>query len=307
MKKILEGRGLSIAFDDLKALSNVDIDLNKGDTLGVIGPYKSGKSTLLKILSCRMKPDVGELFISNIDARAEPKIVKKMIGTLPDKEDLDWDFSAQDNLSVFASYFGLPKNEVKKKTRELFQSFNLEGFEDRPLDLLDEDQLRKVNFCRCLVTNPELLIIDEPTTGMSLKTKIQIRTELLKQKSLKKSMIIATEDIKDVEGICSKVIILSNGKVIASGVPSELVKDKVGEEVVEFSIESRDLDYYMSKIKGNYDYKVLHNSVRLFLKPGQSPKDAIKCFSSKNILIRKATLEDVYARVANKDFKQVRV
>ncbi|MCB0356565.1 MAG: ABC transporter ATP-binding protein [Bdellovibrionales bacterium] len=306
MAKLLEARGLVKKFSNEKVINHIDIDVDPGECIGILGPNDAGKTTLLKLLSSRMQPDAGDLYIHGIDINIEPYKVKKMIGTVPEHENLDWDFSLKDNLLIFASYFNISKQEASKRARDLLHRYDLEDMAEVSLDFLDYCKLRKALFCRSLITNPDLLIIDEPTRGLDAMTKIFIRQELLKLKTEKKSLIIATEDITDIEEVCDSVAILSKGKIIAQGPPQDLVKEKVGDEVVELTIESRDIDYYTSKIAKDYEYKVLNESIRLFLRPGQTPQEVMRTFSSKNILIRRATLEDVFVKVVDKNFPQVR-
>ncbi|MCB0390756.1 MAG: ABC transporter ATP-binding protein [Bdellovibrionales bacterium] len=305
MKKVIEARGLSKNILNQKILDNIQFDLNEGECLGIVGPKQSGKSTLLKILSCRIAFDHGDLYINDIDAKKEPSNIKKIIGVLPEEEDFDWEFSPIENLTLFASYFGLSKSLILKKSKELFQKYNLEEVENISLDALNKNQIKILQFCRALITNPEIYFIDELTMNINDKTRELFFDELMKEKKRDKSIILATEDLNEIEFLCDKVIVMASGKIIANGCPRKLVKEYVGEEIVELTIESRDLDYYMGKIQNEYEYKIFENSVRLFLKENQKPEDAIKSFASSQTLIRKATLEDLYAKFTDKNYHQV--
>ncbi len=301
MKNILEARGITKRIFGKQVIDSVSLSLQKGQCIGVVGPYKSGKSSLMRLLSGQIQADSGELFVNDIDAKIAINKIKSFIGVVPGYDDLDRELSPLMNLTVFANFFGLDQNIALGKATELFREFKIDDIDGEILDNLDKDQIRKLSFCRALIHNPEILIIDEPTVQVSTRAKLELWQSIKQLKKQKKSLIVATEDLKEVEEICDKVIVLSNGRVIAEGAPKQLVKEQVGEEIVEFKINRGDVSYYTDKLRNQYEYAVLDSSVRLFLKTGQSHKDAIRHFSSEKILIRKASLEDVYIKIADRN------
>ncbi|MCB9025681.1 MAG: ABC transporter ATP-binding protein [Bdellovibrionaceae bacterium] len=302
MKKSLEARKLTYSIENLKILDEISLEVDEGECVGILGLCGSGKSTLLKSLTCQISPDSGDLFINNIDAKKFPNIVKTFIGFAPEKESMDVEFNVLDNLVFFAKYFNLTKKEAIKRAKEWIHFFDIEDIQDDFPEELNINQLKKVGLCRALMTYPKFIFIDEPTKGLSVQTQVEIKKKLLKLKDLNRAIIIATEDISDIEDICNRVFFISNGKIVATGKPKELINENVGEEVVEFVIEKDDLDYYIHKLGDEYEIKIVDCTLRLFLKKGQTAQHVIKQFSSNKILIRRANLDDVYLKASNQTF-----
>lgn len=305
MTKLIETRRITQQGEKGKVIREISFDIQKGDITGILGPFEAGKTTLLEILSCQIQPSSGEIFINHIDAKKFPQKIRKIIGFVPEKGNLDKYFSALDNLILFASYFKIPKKQAVKKSMDLLRLLNLEEMKNKMIEELSLLQMKELILCRGLVNSPEILFVDEPTKGLGNVEKVKIRKLMSKIKQMNKTIVLATEDIEDLENLCDRILILSKGKIVADGRPKELVKEYIGHEVVELTFDYNDIDYYMTKLGNEFEVAILPNSLRLFLNKNQSSQEVVKRFPSTNIRIRKVTLEDFYVRTMDKESVEV--
>lgn len=304
MNDLVEARNLTKKINSDFTVKSISLNVGLGECLGVIGPINSGKSSILSMLSCQTAFDSGQLFIDKLDVQESKAKVKSLIGVVSQNNDLDKSLSPYLNLLTYSLYFGIPVREANRAIKSIFRELEID--ENSDLLFSDVDTIQKVSLARALVTSPKVLFMDEFFFGVGGKAKSFLKNHLLKIKNKNNvAQILFTSDFLQVDSLIDKIIVISNGKIIAQGPPNQLILENVGKEVVEFQISGTDVSYYLEKLKPNYEYKITNDKVRLFLKSGQHHGDALKLLTSENIVIRKATIEDLYVKVSEKSYEAI--
>ena len=244
------------------------------------------------------KPDSGELFVLGLNAHNQLEEIKQRVGILPQDNGLDTDFSLYDNLKIFANYHGLSKGLAQKKIENLIHKFNLDVFRDQLVESLSGGTQRKLALARTLLNDPEILFLDEPSTGLDPQARLYMWELIENLKEQGKTIILSTHYMEEAQRLCDRVVMFDKGHIISTGSPEELVAEKVGAEVAEFKVNQKDKDYYIGKLNSKYDYCVLNYSLRVFLSDDQPREKLLDIIHSHEIHFRKANLDDVFLKVA---------
>ena len=203
-----------------------------------------------------------------------------------------------DNLLVYSRYFNIPLRRARTQARDFLRVMHLEEYDGRQVETLSGGMNRRLTIARALLSDPKVLFLDEPTTGLDSQTRFWIWEALAELKSKGKSLVITSDYMEEAERICDRIVLMDKGKILCEGAPAALISEYIGNEVVEFRLKLDELEYYIRKVKEKFDYQVMNNKVRLFVKDGQDGRSAIDQIESDNILVRKASLDDVFLRLA---------
>lgn len=295
---MIESVGLTKNYGKKCAVNRVSFNVKDGECFGLLGPNGAGKTSTFKMIYGSSEISEGELFLDGLSVKSHTKKVKSLLGVVPQDNGLDPDFTVMDNLLIFASYYGVSKNEAIVKAKELLRSMHLEDYENNPVDELSGGMKRRLAIARALLTNPKVLLLDEPTTGLDPQARLWIWNELQELKKSGKTLVLTTHYMEEAETLCDRIVILNKGEVVAEGKPKDLIKHHVGSEVVEFEITGGDLQYHVEKFKGRFPYQVNRNRVQVHIKEEKDAKQIISEISSQEILVRKASLNDVFLKIA---------
>ncbi len=295
---VLEARALTKKFDSLKVVNQLDMQVNQGVCFGLLGPNGAGKTTTMRMMYGVCTPTSGELFILGLSVKTNIRKIKAQIGVMPQDDGLDTDFTVLDNLLIYSHYHQIPIDQARLKARELLRFLHLEDYEDRTVESLSGGMRRRLSLARALMTDPKILILDEPTTGLDPQARLWIWEALSELKKKGKTIVMTTHYLEEAERLCDTVMIIDKGSAVTEGDPKKLITEHIGHEVVEFDIAATDLDYHVQKIQPHYNYQVLNNRIRLFIPQGKEGKDALSFVTSNTVTIRRAALEDVFLKVA---------
>jgi lipooligosaccharide transport system ATP-binding protein len=293
----VEAHSVVKRYGEKNAVDNVDFQIVKGQCFGILGPNGAGKSTTMKMIYGSVSLSAGELFVLGLNAKQNIREIKARIGVVPQEDGLDPDFSVLDNLLLFASYHRIPRNAAETKARELLRFMKLDEQWNSRVDSLSGGMKRRLAIARGLINNPSILILDEPTTGLDPQARIWIWERIKELKNQGTTLILTTHYMEEAEKLCDRLAIMDNGKIICNDSPQSLIKNIIGHEVVEFSCAPQDTDYLIGRVKSTYDYQVLQNGMRLFIKEGQDGKFAMSSIASENMTVRKSSLEDVFLKL----------
>jgi len=235
---MIDVRGLRKEYDGFVAVADLSFSLGEGEILGIVGPNGAGKTTTLKMIATLIKPTAGRISIAGLDPMREEIEVKRRIGFLPEESPLYEQMTVKDYLIFFAELYGLDTSEALVKIEELLDMLSLSADGKRIGDL-SKGMRRKVAIIRSLINDPDLLIYDEPTSGLDPMTSQQIIEFVLQLKEEKKTVIFSAHNLHQVERICDRVMIMKNGRVVASGTIGE-IRDTWGKEgyILEFRSEN---------------------------------------------------------------------
>lgn len=302
-KIAVELKDLKKKYDETFVVNGINLEIPKGECFGLLGPNGAGKSTTMKMMYCSALVTSGELYVLGLNVKKNYREIKARIGVIPQEDGLDPDFSVLENLLVYASYQEIPARVASSKAQLLLREMRLEEYADRPVDTLSGGMKRRLAIARGLLNSPELLFMDEPTTGLDPQARLWIwdfikhlKTENSAEKS---TVVLTTHYMEEAERLCDRVAIMDHGRILAMGKPSDLILEHIGIEVVEFETNPVDLNYYIGRLReGGYNYQVIQDTVMVLVSPTQEGRKAIELIASDKILIRKPTLNDVFLKLA---------
>ncbi|MFA6131431.1 MAG: ABC transporter ATP-binding protein [Patescibacteria group bacterium] len=298
-KIAVELKDLKKKYDETFVVNGINLEISKGECFGLLGPNGAGKSTTMKMMYCSALVTSGELYVLGLNVKKNYREIKTRIGVIPQEDGLDPDFSVLENLLVYASYHKIPASTATGKANALLREMRLEEYSDRAVDTLSGGMKRRLAIARGLMNSPELLFMDEPTTGLDPQARLWIWDFIKHLKTENSTVVLTTHYMEEAERLCDRVAIMDHGGILTMGKPADLILEHIGIEVVEFETNPVDLNYYLGRLReGGYNYQVIQDTVMILVNPIQEGRKAIELIASDKILIRKPTLNDVFLKLA---------
>ncbi len=300
----VEMKELTKKYDDKIVVNGISLEIQRGECFGLLGPNGAGKSTAMKMMYCSALVTSGELYILGLNVKKNFREIKGRIGVVPQDDGLDSDFNVLENLLVYANYHDIPTTIANGRAQQLLRLMKLEEHQDRAVDTLSGGMRRRLAIARGLINNPDLLFLDEPTTGLDPQARIWLWDFFKNLKIEKSTLVLTTHYMEEAETICDRVAIMDDGKILTVGAPKDLIAEHIGKEVVEFETNPIDLNYYLGRLRAaGYSYQVIKNTVQVLVKAHQEGRKTIDLFSSDKIYLRKPTLNDVFLKLAGRELR----
>ena len=232
-RAVVEARGLAKTYDGSNAVDGIDLRVLAGECFGILGPNGAGKTTTLRMLIGATPPSGGQLEVLGFPIPAQARAMRARIGVVPQSDNLDPDFTVTENLAVYATYFGLTDAEARRRIPRLLAFASLEAKADSGIGTLSGGMRRRLTLARALVNEPDLLILDEPTTGLDPQARQLIWQRLRSLLAQGKTLILTTHYMEEAERLCDRLLILDRGRILVSGSPQALIRDHVEPQVFE--------------------------------------------------------------------------
>ncbi|MCB1735306.1 MAG: ATP-binding cassette domain-containing protein [Gammaproteobacteria bacterium] len=232
-RPIVRGLGLRKTFAERVAVDGIDLDIPRGRCFGLLGPNGAGKTTTLRMLLGLTPFDAGTLTVFDLPMPERAREVRARVGIVPQADTLDPDFSVAENLRVYASYFGLSRRQVEPRIDGLLDFANLGERRDARIDTLSGGMKRRLTIARALVNDPELVVLDEPTTGLDPQARHVIWSRLSELRDASKTLVLTTHYMEEAERLCDELIVVDHGRILDRGSPRALIKRHVEPEVIE--------------------------------------------------------------------------
>ncbi len=239
VQSLIQARQLTKHFGDFHAVKGVDFTVNRGECFGFLGPNGAGKSTLMKMIYCFSPRTSGELSVFAQDPDISPAQIKNRIGVVAQTDNLDEELTVTQNLEVYAGYFGLSRQKVRSKITDLIVFMALEAKAQSRIKELSGGMKRRLVIARALLNDPELIILDEPTTGLDPQVRHLIWAKLRELKSQGVTILLTTHYMEEAQELCDRLLIMDKGKVLDSGKPDELVRKSIPRFVLELPASFR--------------------------------------------------------------------
>jgi lipooligosaccharide transport system ATP-binding protein len=302
MPGIIEAQDLRKKFGDINAVDGITFAVNKGEVFGFLGPNGAGKTSTMKIIACVSPRTSGAITVFGLDPDTSPAEIKQRLGVVPQETNLDPDFTCYGNLFTYARYFDIPPDLARKKAEELLEFVQLTEKRDVTVEKLSGGMKRRLILARALVNNPDLLILDEPTIGLDPQARHLIWERLKLLQAQGNTIILTTHYLDEAARLCDRLVIMDNGKILVEGTPVDLVKEYVGNEVVE--IEKTD-EVLSCLSKNNIPFEAIGDSVQVAT---DSSREIAKILfdqcSPHKVMTRPATLEDVFLKLTGRKLKE---
>jgi ABC-2 type transport system ATP-binding protein len=239
---------ISKSYGFQKAVDDVSFKVHTGEIVGFLGPNGAGKTTTMKIITCFMRPDAGQVKVGGLSVLEYPTVVKKNIGYLPESNPLYKDMAILDYLAFAAEIQGVPKNKIRERILEMVQVCGLRNERHKKIGELSKGYQQRVGLAQALIHNPAVLILDEPTSGLDPNQIVEIR-ELIKRIGREKTVILCSHILAEVEATCDRIVIISNGKLVADGTANNLRKQAQNKEILKVVIEDGDRNQVYSALQ----------------------------------------------------------
>jgi lipooligosaccharide transport system ATP-binding protein len=296
----VEAWGLVKRFEKTVAVDGVDLQIPVGGCFGFLGPNGAGKTTTIRMITCVSPPTAGELHVLGGDVRADRRAIKARLGVVPQGMTLDGDLTARENLLSFGAYHSLPRREAERRADELLEFAQLSDRADAEVEQLSGGMQRRLLIARALVNDPELLVLDEPTTGLDPQARHLVWERLRRLKRGGKTLLLTTHYMEEAAQLCDELVVLDHGRVIARGTPRELVSAHVAPRVVEVQgVEDGAND--VMRIAGDLAQEVeaVGDRVLIYATDGEEIVSRIReaGIPHQALILREATLEDVFLRL----------
>jgi len=301
---LIKAEGLTKKFDDFLAVDKIDFQVFKGECFGFLGPNGAGKTTTMRMVQCVLPLTGGSLRVSEMDVTREGREIKKMIGVAPQEDNLDPDFTVLHNLVVYARYFDIPKKEAERRGEELLRFVQLDEKKEVIIDELSSGMKRRLILARALINEPQILILDEPTTGLDPQARHLIWDKIRSLRKEGVSIVLTTHYMEEAAQLCDRTVIMDLGKIIEEGKPLELIKQHVGEEVLEVAYDKEVLKF----LQGTFPdarLEVSGDRIQVFTNQTRGVfSQLLSKYSFKAAMIRDANLEDVFLKLTGRRLKE---
>ncbi len=302
-ESLISARGLTKRFGDFTAVDGIDFDVAKGESFGLLGPNGAGKSTTMRIIAATSRRTSGTISILGRDPEEHGPQVRAHLGVVPQQDNLDTELTVTENLYIYGRYFGLSKKFVKKKVEELLAFAQLEEKRDVKVEALSGGMKRRLTIARALVSEPDILMLDEPTTGLDPQARHILWDRLFRLKEDGVTLIITTHFMDEAEQLCDRLVVMDKGKIMAEGSPAELIKQYATREVLEVRFGS-DRNKEVAPILREMCDRIeeLPDRILLYVEDGESLLEAItaKKLHPNTSLVRRSSLEDVFLRLTGR-------
>jgi len=304
MEVLIEAKGLTKKFDSFTAVDHINFQVYKGECVGFLGPNGAGKTTTVRMMYCFLPPTSGELVVAGLSVNKQCREIKGLVGVAPQEDNLDPDFTVIKNLTVYARYFDITKEEALKRANKQLKFFQLEEKKEVPIAALSTGMKRRLIFARALLNQPQILLLDEPTTGLDPQARHLVWDEVRHLKKLQVTIILTTHYMDEAQILCDRVLIVDKGKIIEEGSPNDLIRQHVGEEVLELDYDER-LIPTLKEVFPDARIERLGDRMQIFT---DKPHGVFEAFlrerQIQNVAIRNANLEDVFLKLTGRGLRE---
>ncbi len=299
----LVARNLKKSYDGFEAVKGVDFEVRRGECFGFLGPNGAGKTTTMKMIYGAVIPTSGELDVAGLDVRRSEREIKRRIGVVPQENNLDDELKVKENLLVYGRYYDLPRKLALQRADELLDFVQLTERADSQVEQLSGGMKRRLLIARALINDPEIVVLDEPTTGLDPQARHLVWDRLRALTSEGKTLLLTTHYMEEAARLCDRLVIMEGGLIIAEGSPKELVDQYVSPQVVELRASPWTLDELLPVVEAAADAVDRTGEALLaFTADADVLVERVResGMEVENIVQRQAGLEDVFLRLTGR-------
>ena len=294
---------LTKKYGDFIAVDGVNFTVRRGESFGLLGPNGAGKSTTMKMIAATSQRTGGDLVILGKDPNTQGPEIRAHLGVVPQQDNLDRELKVWENLMVYGRYFGLSRKWLKGKIEELLEFAQLVEKRNNKTEELSGGMKRRLTIARGLINEPEILLLDEPTTGLDPQARHILWDRLFRLKEQGVTLVITTHYMDEAEQLCDRLMVMDKGKIMAEGSPAELIKKYSSKEVLEVRFGSENNIVVAEKLKGIGErLEVLPDRILVYAQSGEKCLEQIVKLGLEPVtsLVRRSSLEDVFLRLTGR-------
>ena len=300
---LVQARGLTKRFGDFTAVDAIDFDIQKGEAFGFLGPNGAGKTSTMKMITTVSPITEGKLTVFGIDPTVDGRSIRQRLGVVPQEDNLDQELTVAENLYIYGRYHDMKKSEINPRIEELLEFAQLTERKDSEVEPLSGGMKRRLTIARALINNPDLIILDEPTTGLDPQARHLLWDRLYRLKREGATLVITTHYMDEAEQLCDRLVVMDQGKIAAEGSPRQLIQRYAPREVVELRFEEDAKDEAVLKMDGLAQRsEVLADRVLLYTDDAEATQRGLheQGINPEQVLVRRSTLEDVFLRLTGR-------
>jgi lipooligosaccharide transport system ATP-binding protein len=300
---LISARALVKRFGDFVAVDGIDFDVSRGEAFGFLGPNGAGKSSTMRMIGCVSPVTGGSLRILGLDPAVDGPSIRSRLGVVPQEDTLDLELTVRENLMIYGRYFDIPRAVLRERIARLLDFVQLSERANDRVEPLSGGMKRRLTIARSLVSEPELLLLDEPTTGLDPQARHVVweRLYLLKQRGV--TLVLTTHYMDEAEQLCDRLVVMDKGRIAAEGSPRQLIDRYSSREVLELRFPPGEQEAMVSKIADLGDQvDALPDRVLVYTSDGDAAAAAVheRHIMPESMLVRRATLEDVFLRLTGR-------
>jgi lipooligosaccharide transport system ATP-binding protein len=300
---VIRARALTKSYGDLTAVAGIDLDVTAGESFGILGANGAGKSTTMRMIGATLQRTSGELSILGHDPATEGPLIRAHLGVVPQQDTLDTELTVRENLYTYGRYFGLSRSHLRPRIEELLDFAQLQDKRDEKVDALSGGMKRRLTIARSLVNDPQLLLLDEPTTGLDPQARHLLWDRLYRLRDTGVTLLLTTHYMDEAEQLCDRLVIMDAGRIVAEGSPTELIRTHSSREVVEVRFGTDRAREVLPHIRDLGErIEELPDRLLLYTATGEADLQEIvaRGFTPTTALVRRASLEDVFLRLTGR-------
>jgi len=285
-------------FGKFRAVDNVTFDIKQGETFAILGENGAGKSTTMRMIACRSPLNSGQLMVEGLNVKDEGRKIRSLIGVVSQENNLDPDLNVRENLIVYSRYFRIPKETARKRCDELLDFIRLREKADAKVEQLSGGMKRRLTIARALLHRPQILLLDEPTTGLDPNVRQEIwekLEELRRTENL--TILLSTHYMDEAEKLAQRLIVMAHGKIVIKGAPGQIIQEKVK----TFALEVRQTDSLaLQKVGSDIIAQKRGLSHLYFAETPEQLTPLMNYYGVRQMLLRPSNLEDVFLQLVEK-------
>lgn len=302
-ESLISARGLTKKFGDFTAVDSIDFDVAKGESFGLLGPNGAGKSTTMRIIAATSQRTSGTITVIGRDPEEHGPQIRAHLGVVPQQDNLDGELTVTENLFIYGRYFGLSKKFIRTKIEELLEFAQLEEKRDSKVDALSGGMKRRLTIARALISEPDILMLDEPTTGLDPQARHILWDRLFRLKEIGVTLVLTTHFMDEAEQLCDRLVVMDKGRIMAEGSPTELIKTYSTKEVLEVRFGSERNKEVAPTLRTMCPrIEELPDRILMYVDDGEALLEEIvaKKLHPTTSLVRRSSLEDVFLRLTGR-------
>jgi lipooligosaccharide transport system ATP-binding protein len=297
MGVLISASGLLKTFDSFTAVDGIDFEVHRGEVFGFLGPNGAGKTSTMRIIGCTSPRSGGHLSVIGMDPASQASQIKSRIGVVPQADNLDIELTVRENLEMYSRYFDIPRAVARARIDELIDFVQLGDKSSSKVEPLSGGMKRRLTIARALVNEPDLLLLDEPTTGLDPQARHLVWDRLYRLKQRGTTLVITTHYMDEAEQLCDRLVVMDKARIVAEGSPRELIARYSTREVLELRLDDVAREKLRALLDGLADrIEWLPDRVLLYTQAGEAALSEIteRGIHPDSALVRRATLEDVF-------------
>jgi lipooligosaccharide transport system ATP-binding protein len=300
---LIHARGLTKRFNGRTAVDGIDVDVARGEAFGFLGPNGAGKTSTMRMIGCVSPVTGGALRVLGMDPEADGPRIRARLGVVPQDNALDTYLTARDNLHIYGRYFGLSRRLVRERVGELLEFVQLTERADDRVDTLSGGMRRRLVIARSLINEPEILLLDEPTTGLDPQARHLLWDRLFQLKQRGVTLVLTTHYMDEAEQLCDRLVVMDDGRIVAEGSPRALIERLSTREVLELRLEPGQREATAREVEDLAErVEVLPDRLLLYVDDADRALNAVheRGVAPVNCLVRRSTLEDVFLHLTGR-------